>query len=1128
MRLLECDSDNGKFKLTEDLVRDIPSYAILSHTWGPDAEEVTFGDIVSGTGEGKTGYEKISFCATQAKRDGLRYFWVDTCCIDKSNSTELSKAINSMFQWYHNAARCYVYLWDVSGSDCNGAGERSELAWLPAFRASRWFTRGWTLQELLAPKLVQFFTRDGRQLGDKRSLRQEIREITGIAIAALEGSVALAQFDEEERFRWAETRRTTQEEDWAYCLLGIFGVFMPLIYGEGKAHAVRRLKKEIADAVNRDDGPKRQEWNLSEKEEKCHQLFRLTSGDQDATYEWYKDRVEARVEGTCQWFLTHNNFKNWLEQESGPLLVSADPGCGKSVLAKYLIDHGLPRSATICYFFFKDQDQNTVRQALCALLHQIFFEKPFLIKLAMPEYSSDGMGLVNATASLWRIFDRVLRDPRAGAVIIVLDALDECAEPEFKDLIQNVKRQFYSSNLGDCKLKFLLTSRPYNQIVSEFQDLLGTFPRVQIPGEEESESISQEVNLVIKYRANRLAKEKRLPDGVRDHLTKKLLEISHRTYLWVYLVFDYLKREVFRKTAGGVESAITTLPETVNDAYEEILNKCHNHQLTRKALAIILAARRPLTLSEMNIAMNVQDNHRSFYDLDLEEDDDFKSTLRSWCGLFISVHHGKVYFLHQTAREFLLADLSSTTVQLETRWHQSIGTHNAHAVLAEQCVFYLNLFNFAKSGHDSGNNNTTLLDYSAKNWADHFHEAKFADGAAIIFSALRISNPDSIGYSAWSGIYWKNMIGGIPKNWTSLFVASYFGHEAVVKLLLVKGKAEPNSKDNYEQTPLSLAAERGHEAVVELLLAIGKAEPDSKDKYGRTPLSLAAEKGHEAIFKLLLATGKAELNSKDTGHGRTPLSLAAEKGHEAILKLLLATGKAELNSKDTGHGRTPLLYAAKEGHQTVVKLLLSTGKVELNLKDRYGRTPLSHAATRGHETIVKLLLATGKAELNSKDTEYGRTPLLYAAKEGHQAVIKLLLSTGKVELDLKDRSGRTPLSYAAARGNETIVKLLLATGKVEPNLKDELGWTPLLYAALNGNKVVAKLLLATGKVKPDLKDKLGGTPLLYAAGNGNEAFVKLLLATGKVKANLKDELGRTPLSYAAENGHEAIVKLLEA
>lgn len=237
MRLLEYI--DGQIKLTKDLVHNVPEYAILSHTWGPDAQEVTFRDMVDGTAEDKPGYKKIRFCGEQARRDGLRFFWVDTCCIDKSNNNELSTAINSMFRWYQNATRCYVYLSGISASQQSGTTRESAL------REHRWFTRGWTLQELLAPASVEFFTEDGERLGDKRSLERQIHEITGIAVRALRGS-DLSHFGIEERFKWAEMRQTNLDEDWAYCLLGIFGIYMPLIYGEGRAHAVRRLKKEIA------------------------------------------------------------------------------------------------------------------------------------------------------------------------------------------------------------------------------------------------------------------------------------------------------------------------------------------------------------------------------------------------------------------------------------------------------------------------------------------------------------------------------------------------------------------------------------------------------------------------------------------------------------------------------------------------------------------------------------------------------------------------------------------------------------------------------------------------------------------------------------------------------------------
>jgi Heterokaryon incompatibility protein (HET) len=221
MRLLECNS-TGEFSLTEDIVDDnkIPPYAILSHTW-KEGEEVAFQEL--GTGKGKPGYEKIRFCGEQAKRDGLQYFWLDTCCINRSNNTELSEAINSMFRWYRSATRCYVYLSDVSSPAFDTDDSPSDLPFESAFRASRWFTRGWTLQELLAPSSVQFFSREGNRLGDKRSLQQQIHEITGIPVQALQEEAFLSQFSVDERLSWSRNRQTTRKEDAAYCLLGIFG-----------------------------------------------------------------------------------------------------------------------------------------------------------------------------------------------------------------------------------------------------------------------------------------------------------------------------------------------------------------------------------------------------------------------------------------------------------------------------------------------------------------------------------------------------------------------------------------------------------------------------------------------------------------------------------------------------------------------------------------------------------------------------------------------------------------------------------------------------------------------------------------------------------------------------------------
>lgn len=246
MRLLELGS-RGEVSLTRDFGDDVPRYSILSHTWGADDEEVTFNDLREGLGRGKVGHKKIEFCGNQARKDGLQYFWVDTCCIDKANHSELSEAITSMFRWYRGAVKCYVYLSDVSARIRDNDAQ-TQHTWESAFRTSRWFTRCWTLQELLAPETVEFFSREEELLGDKKVLEQQLHQITGIPVTALHGG-SLSYFSVSERMRWAANRHTKKKEDQAYCLLGIFDVSMSLRYGEGEK-ALARLEKKVNGSSN--------------------------------------------------------------------------------------------------------------------------------------------------------------------------------------------------------------------------------------------------------------------------------------------------------------------------------------------------------------------------------------------------------------------------------------------------------------------------------------------------------------------------------------------------------------------------------------------------------------------------------------------------------------------------------------------------------------------------------------------------------------------------------------------------------------------------------------------------------------------------------------------------------------
>lgn len=232
---------DGRLIVTKKINDSVPRYAILSHTWGNEEDEVNFYDMRKGKGQRKTGFRKIEFCESRAQRDELDHFWIDTCCIDQSNAVEHQEAISLMYRWYQSAEKCYVFLSDVSN---NSADEINNASTMDQFRCSRWFTRGWTLQELLAPPIVEFFSREGTLLGNKETLELLLHEITGIPIRALQGH-SLADFPIEERLSWVAGRYTKRPEDRAYSLSGIFDIFMSPHYGEGEERALMRLRKKI-------------------------------------------------------------------------------------------------------------------------------------------------------------------------------------------------------------------------------------------------------------------------------------------------------------------------------------------------------------------------------------------------------------------------------------------------------------------------------------------------------------------------------------------------------------------------------------------------------------------------------------------------------------------------------------------------------------------------------------------------------------------------------------------------------------------------------------------------------------------------------------------------------------------
>ena len=284
-----------------------------------------------------------------------------------------------------------------------------------------------------------------------------------------------------------------------------------------------------------------------QNERDCLRVFRQERGD----YVGLKDVVAERVRDTGLWVLNHDSYQAWLKAKAGPLLITANPGCGKPVLAKFLADSRFefqfPREVAICYFFFRDGYQRTASAALYAVLHQLFCLKPQMISHALPIFDQEGSTLPENFTGLCGILEAVADDEKAGTIVIVLDGLDECQQDKrnFDNFARFIEAHF--SN-GRGRLKTFLTSRPYERMMQRFKHLETAHSHIRIRGEDDCKNIRHEIDNVIEYCVTQLSGAG-IDNALRLHLRERLMGIPHRTYLWLHLVFDELQNPCIKQSA---------------------------------------------------------------------------------------------------------------------------------------------------------------------------------------------------------------------------------------------------------------------------------------------------------------------------------------------------------------------------------------------------------------------------------------------------------------------------------------------------------------------------------------------------------------------------------------------------
>ena len=658
MRLLRLEY--GKLSLVEFVGKSIPRYAVLSHTWGADHEEVTFKDIVKGIGKDKAGYGKIRFCRNQVGKDDLQYFWVDTCCIDKSSSAELSEAINSMFRWYHESAKCYVYLSDVSIS---GFGNDQ------SFQKSKWFTRGWTLQELIAPASVEFFSKEDQWLGDKQSLEQNLHEVTGIAIQALRGS-SLSCFGVDERMSWAAKRQTKRGEDAAYSLLGIFDIHMPLIYGEGREKAMKRLRKEIKQSLKDDSADLSIAFSSREpnqngepfftvplnEEQKCMLIDSLRFNEIDSRQRTLK---YAHVK-TCKWLLKNSKYLNWLDptkmdEHQGFFWIKGKAGTGKSTLMKYALSntHKTMRNRIIASFFFNargvDLEKSTTG-TYRSLLLQLLEQNPQL------QYAFESLRLPSSSIrkdyqwsneSLKALLEQVIRSLGESSAVFFIDALDECEEDQIRDMIaffENVGEQAVSTGK---QLQVCFSSRHYPHItIRNGLELI-------LEGEEgHDQDITSYLNSELKIGNSQTTKQ------IRQDIQVKASGI----FIWVVLVVRILNKEYDRGRIHALRQRLQEIPSDLYDLFVDSLTRdSHNRDELLLSIQWILYAKRPLSPEELYFAVlsETEPAEVSKWDPNEITTDTFQKLILSSSKGLAEITQSTtptVQFIHESVKDFLLKE----------------------------------------------------------------------------------------------------------------------------------------------------------------------------------------------------------------------------------------------------------------------------------------------------------------------------------------------------------------------------------------------------------------------------------------------------------------------------------------
>ena len=662
-----------------------------------------------------------------------------------------------------------------------------------------------------------------------------------------------------------------------------------------------------------------------------------------ARYEEQKNINPKRANRTCEWFLRSTEFQDWSTAKRSCLLwLSAGPGCGKSVLSKCLVDEDMIgrslSTSVVCYFFFKDgqKGQMTAANAMSAITHQILahYSDAALMAHSLERFRVHGEKLADMFSELWANLLQSAKDPIPGEIVCILDALDECQPGERQQLL-NALIEFYSQldsqSNADIRLKFLITSRQDLDIENRLAKLNESVSLVHFNADREFNSISEDIECFIEEQIPIVAH--RLDALSQERIAEHLKSMEHRTYLWLHLTFkEIAESAVAGTTEKQLKRFISTLPKSVDEAYENILNKSKEPDIARKFLQCIIVARKTLTVRELNVAFGVWHGCTSYSTLDLEPGDSFKSTLKQICGHFVMVHNDRVYLIHQTAREFLIRLENCRLASAPGKaWQHSIIIDEAEAILAHTCMSVLCFEDFLeKPPYTSANISYRIkrnflgwfdirpfFIYCSKFWLSHYHSSAEMARHGMLEKIRRFCNPESMYFLNWVPLSYE--VTHLNSSSSLCQISSFFGIDSLV-IESLNETSDNEARKSVCDDALTFAARGARTDTMALLIENG-ANVDIQDHFGSPALHGAIISRDAKAVEMLLEYG-ANVEGRNE-EGESALCFAAVFQNLEIVELLL-THNADVNAFSRESG-SPLFAAACWAYKDIVELLFENG-----------------------------------------------------------------------------------------------------------------------------------------------------------------------------------------------------------